>query len=68
MFMSELFTAVQIREKILQLFDFLELGCRIVIFKICTVPEECLTGTLGNFGKRPTIDRSLYREGLGIIP
>jgi hypothetical protein len=29
------------------------------------VPEECLTGTLNNFGRMLTIDGNLYREVFG---
>jgi hypothetical protein len=33
--------------------------------KVYPIPEKCLTGTLINFGRTATTERSLYREDFG---
>jgi hypothetical protein len=52
-------------EKVLQLLDFLELGCLFVPMKMYPVHEECLTGMLDNIGRMSTTNKSLYRQAFG---
>jgi hypothetical protein len=46
-------------EKILQLLDFLELGCLVLPMKMYPIPEERLIGTLDNFEMEVFIEKPL---------